>query len=71
MSNVITKPIVHYSGDCVFRPHPSGVEVATIHDVINHPKLGHQRTVYTSEVINKFDDGVFETLNTVYVKVER
>ena len=68
MSSVV-KPIVHYRGDCDFRKHPSGVEVATVYDVINHPKLGHQRVVYTSEVINKYDDGVFETLNTLYVKV--
>jgi hypothetical protein len=68
MSSVV-KPIVHYRGDCDFREHPSGVEVATIYDVVNHPRLGHQRVVYTSEVINKYDDGVFETLNTLYVKV--
>jgi hypothetical protein len=71
MSDVITKPIVHYRGDCTFSMTPMDKEVATIYDVVNHPKLGHQRVVYTSEVINKFDEGVFETRNTLYVKVEK
>lgn len=68
---VITKALVHYRGSCEFREHPSGVEVATVYDVINHPKLGHQPVVYTSQVINKYDDDVFETLNTLYVKVDK
>lgn len=71
MSDVITKALVHYRGDCVFSMHYLGKEVATVYDVVNHPKLGHQRVVYTSEVVNKYDDGMFETLNTLYVKVDK
>jgi len=34
---------------------------------LNHPRLGYE-DVRTSIVVNKFEDGSFETLNTQYVK---
>lgn len=42
-------------------------EVAGLFAVINHPKLGQCFDVRTSQVLNKFSDGSFETRNTMYV----
>ena len=38
---------------------------AVVYAVV-HPILGRQRKIFTSIVVNKFDDGSFETLNTIY-----
>ena len=71
------KPIVSFTGEAEFfsvfirdedkeelELDTNEVIVAGVY-AINHPKLGRDR-VRTSVVIYKFDDGSFETLNTIY-----
>lgn len=63
------KPIVHFRGDPHFYMVPffnreGDAEVASVF-TLDHPNLGCM-PVRTSEVIKKFDDGSFETLNTIY-----
>lgn len=59
------KPIVYFTGNAVFDTDMfEGHEVAHVRPV-NHPAWGSQR-VRTSSVVNKFDDGSFETMNTMY-----
>lgn len=43
-------------------------EIATLF-ALNHPRLG-QNKVTTSLVQYKFDDGSFETLNTIYIPMK-
>ena len=64
------KPVVHFNGEAFFRPYEvigSGEtgEIAYVY-AVDHPRLGRDN-VTTSKVIKKFDDGSFETLNTLYV----
>lgn len=61
------KPVVLFSGAAVFRMHQTGETASVI--AIKHPVLGTTR-VHTSLVIQKFPDGSFETLNTIYVPME-
>ena len=79
------KPVVHYTGpveyvDITVPEEVKGlytdimdvvdnITIACVYGVLDHRKLGSQRLVRTSAVINKFDGG-FETLNTIYMKVE-
>jgi hypothetical protein len=59
------KPTVFFVGNAVFDTDMfEGHEVAHVRTV-NHPAWGSDR-VRTSSVINKFDDGSFETRNTIY-----
>lgn len=61
------KPVVHFSGAATFwgwELADGTAEVASVY-ALDHPRLG-QQVVRTSEVIKKFDDGSFETLNTIY-----
>lgn len=61
------KPVVHFSDDADFAPYEyEGVtyEVAYVY-ALDHPKCGCG-PVRTSTVVEKFDDGSFETLNTLY-----
>lgn len=61
----MSKPEVQFIGQAVFDTALfPGHEVAHVM-AANHPILGRS-IVRTSEVINKFDDGSFETLNTLY-----
>lgn len=67
MSPNTQKPVVHFSGEPHFETWQleSGlVEVAHVYS-LDHPRLGRQH-VRTSRVVQKFDDGSFETLNTIY-----
>ena len=65
MDKVVSKPIVHYVGEPTFDTgtYP-GNEIAHVW-TLDHYKLG-ENLVRTSQVVNKFDDGCFETLNTMY-----
>jgi len=45
------------------------VTTATVYGVTDHPRLGRQRRVHTSIVVNIINENAFETLNTIYVKV--
>lgn len=64
------KPVVFFTGQ------PRFIEWAGKKDVIvasvyalNHPKLGETQ-VRTSQVMDKFDDGSFETMNTMYIPMK-
>lgn len=59
------KPVVYYTGSVTFdtKMFPEH-EVAHVRTV-NHYVWGSDN-VRTSSVLNKFDDGSFETLNTLY-----
>lgn len=61
------KKVVHFSGQPYFETwelESGPVEVAHVYS-LDHPRLGRQH-VRTSRVLHKFDDGSFETLNTIY-----
>lgn len=58
------KPVVDFVAESVkWRGH-GDCESARVF-AINHPRLG-TCTVYTSPIVRRFDDGSFETKNTVY-----
>ena len=61
----MTKPKVHFIGEARFdtKSFP-GHEVAHV-KTTNHYVWG-KNDVRTSSVLKKFDDGSFETLNTIY-----
>lgn len=60
------KPKVYFVGEARFDTEMfPGCEVAHVR-TLNHYVWGRDM-VRTSEVINKFDCGSFETLNTMYV----
>lgn len=59
----MTKPIVRFLGEPIFDEYPQGT-VAGVH-AVDHPILGWQY-VRTSLIVQKNDDGSFETLNTIY-----
>ena len=63
------KPIVHFDGEPHFWIwHDGKAEVANVY-ALDHPRLG-RTGVRTSVVVKKFEDGSFETLNTLYVPLE-
>lgn len=67
------KPVVEYRkfGSLQQWPGEPLQFYANIEGVLNHPKLGYQRTVRTSLLVTLPDEqGNFETLNTKYVKVK-
>lgn len=66
------KPTVQFLGNATFHEasrlnDENNVEVWQYASVfaINHPKLG-RTWVRTSKVLEIFDDGSFETMNTIY-----
>ena len=75
------KPTVHYRGKAEFYKRPlatmhkktygqytdqeGNVEYASVYG-IDHPILGED-TIRTSIVLHKYDDGSFETMNTIYI----
>lgn len=71
----MNKPIVHFRDGPEYRTlHNTEtgqqVEVAIVYGVPDHPRLGYQRMIHTSEVLTKCEDGLsFETRNTVYKKI--
>jgi hypothetical protein len=64
------KPVVFYQGEAAFHETAKGETVAVVFDVLNHPILGYERKVHTSQVLRRFNGG-FETLNTVYIQLPR
>ena len=65
-----SKPVVFFVGEPRFFdwPNKKDVQVASVYG-INHPKLGEAR-IRTSQVMEIYDDGSFETLNTMYIPVK-
>lgn len=79
------KPVVHYTGpveyvDVAVPQEVKGlyndivdnvgnISIARVYNVLDHPVIGRERLVTTSAIVNRFDGG-FETLNTIYMKVE-
>lgn len=66
LTNMI-KPVVHYTGKAKFyevEADDGFVEYARVYG-LDHPILGED-DIRTSIVVKKYDDGSFETLNTVY-----
>lgn len=67
MSTAQEKPVVHFSAPANFETWELAdgpVEVAYVYG-LDHPRLG-QQAIRTSRVLHKFDDGSFETMNTIY-----
>lgn len=63
------KPIVHYAGTVRF--NLGGTDRAMVTFVLDHPRLGFQPVVYTSNVLIVDEDGkTFETRNTIYKAVD-
>ncbi len=68
------KPVVHYVGIPRFTLWPwyknedgSDIIVGILEKVVDHPVLGHNVDVRTSNVIVPINsEGRFETLNTIY-----
>ena len=63
------KKVVHFLGEAQFVPVEiietgEQCEVARVW-ALDHPRLG-KGDVRTSRIVQKFDDGSFETLNTMY-----
>ena len=62
------KKVVHFLGEASFQPYETHEgetgEVGHVY-ALDHPRLG-KTWVRTSAVVQKFDDGSFETLNTMY-----
>lgn len=60
------KPTVYFIGDARYDTTLfPGYEVAWVMG-LDHPILGTAR-IRTSAIVEKFDDGSFETMNTIYV----
>lgn len=60
-----SKPVVYYTGKPKFFIHSyRNIEVASV-STVNHPVWGSD-DVRTSEILHKFDDGSFETINHLY-----
>lgn len=66
MQDIMNKPVVYFTGEPSYWMWDEKNEVASLEAVIDHPKLGDCRDVRTSTVKQKFDDGSFETRNTIY-----
>lgn len=70
------KQVVQYVGEAriyiwPFSPEDAPFYVAKVPLALNHPKLGRCYDVRTSRIIKQPDEsGRFETLNTIYEKVE-
>jgi hypothetical protein len=62
------KPVVHFRGNARFfsgtTDNGDEFEFARVY-ALDHPRLG-KTDVRTSVIVQKFDDGSFETLNTIY-----
>jgi hypothetical protein len=70
------KQLVQYVGEArlyiwPFSPESAPFYVANIPLALNHPKLGRCYDVRTSRIVKHPDEtGRFETVNTIYEKVE-
>jgi hypothetical protein len=70
---VKTKPVVKFTGEVKLFPDFFGKLCARITEVKDHPVLGDEPVVYTSEVVQTETDGEYRfirviTQNTVYEK---
>lgn len=65
------KPVVHFIGDVSFHSYDDedGTFTSAVVFGIDHPKLP-RGIIRTSDVIKKYPDGSFETLNTFYKPVD-
>jgi hypothetical protein len=63
-----SKPVVHFAGTPIFYTGDSGFEMAKVYG-LDHPILGTD-IIRTSLVLQKFEDGSFETLNSLYVSTK-
>lgn len=70
MNNSSNKPVVYFGGEPVFWSWTEDVEVARLEIVYNHPRLGECRDVRTSMIKQKFENGDFETVNTIYKRLK-
>ena len=61
----MSKPVVHFKGQRDFISRFDDGQVGNVY-ALDHPRLG-ECWVITSEVLKKFPDGSFETLNSLYV----
>lgn len=71
---IAVKPVVHFMGQATLHKHSNGKESATVKNVIDHPRLGEQETVYTSEVLEVDDRDnptLIHTRNTIYKHTNR
>lgn len=70
------KQVVQYVGEArlyiwPYSPEDAPFYVASVPLALNHPRLGRCLDVRTSRVIKEPDEsGRFETVNTIYEKVE-
>lgn len=78
MSNVrsLPKPVVHYERFVRFEDCFGKKQIAVLHRINGHPRLGtRDTTIYTSEVkrveITSGEISEIETLNTIYRPIER
>jgi hypothetical protein len=64
------KPVVFFIGQAKFIDwaYKKDVQVAMVY-ALNHPKLGEGQ-VRTSQVMEIYDDGSFETMNTMYIPMK-
>lgn len=60
-----TKPVVTFIGEAVFDSKMYEGHIVAHVRTLDHPTWGNDM-VRTSSVLKKFDDGSFETLNTIY-----
>lgn len=64
------KPVVFFTGEAKFFDwaYKKDVQVASVY-ALNHPHLGETQ-VRTSQVMEIYDDGSFETMNTMYIPMK-
>lgn len=70
-AEAVVKPVVHFTAFGRWDQY-ADARGATLHGVLDHPRLGYQFVVYTSEVLNtdsETDPTLIETRNTIYKKV--
>lgn len=63
------KPIVHFQKFGYFKDYGAGVRCALVYGVTDHPRLGREEVVRTSEVVsvdNEEEPTLIQTLNTIY-----
>jgi hypothetical protein len=63
------KPVVHFIKGTPYRETLDDICWFSYVYALDHPRLG-RGVIRTSQVIKEFDDGSFETMNTIYVPVE-
>ena len=70
-AEAVVKPVVHFRAWARWDEYADG-RGATLRGVLDHPRLGYEPVVYTSEVLStdsETDPTLIETRNTIYKKV--